>query len=288
MQTKYDGERMFAEVSRTGVLFANRHAFRGSLPTVGAYLKLAIENSGAKLETATFDGELIMNPHARFYNEQDGFLNNRTNRDSMMLMVFDILDFNGQDLRTLPYSERWRLLNEILVPAPNSRVLIADNEIFTTKDGIVANFNLKVQAGLEGVVVKPERSTYSNYAWCKLKMTQDEDVVVLGIRKTKSFPIAESFLVGYYEAGYKDAVTGLPYRPYSHVASGLSVELKHRLGELLLKHQIGLSREDVYVEPFVVLSITHNGRLKDWGYRHPAIVRCRDDKEPTDCIRTGV
>jgi ATP-dependent DNA ligase len=279
---------MFAEVTRTGVMFTNRHAFHGSLPTVGAYLKLAIENSQATVETATFDGELIMTPNARFYDSENGFLNNRTNRDGMMHVVYDVIDFNGQDLRTLSYSERWKLLNQILVPSPNSRVQLADNETLQTAQQIQDAFTAKVQQGLEGVIVKPETSTYSNYAWAKLKFEQTEDVVILGIRKTKSFPIAESFLVGYYDPTYTDPVTGRPYRAYSHAASGLSVELKHKLGALLLKHQIGFDKENIYVEPFVVIEVRHNGRLKDWGYRHPSIMRVREDKNATQCTLTGV
>ncbi len=76
--------------------------------------------------------------------------------------VFDILWYEGKDLRSLPLVKRKQILRK-LIPVRDPHLLYVDH----TDDG--ANlYDLVCYLDLEGVVMKPRKSTYGD-SWIKVK-----------------------------------------------------------------------------------------------------------------------
>jgi bifunctional non-homologous end joining protein LigD len=101
-----------------------------------------------------------------------------------MLQVFDVLHLDGRSIRGLPYRERRALLDELALDGPAWR----------TPSSLVVerseDFGARVQElGLEGVVAKRLRSTYSpgrrSTAWVKHKLRRDERLRVTGLRRSR-------------------------------------------------------------------------------------------------------
>ncbi|MFF2528331.1 hypothetical protein ACFVS2_05390 [Brevibacillus sp. NPDC058079] len=103
-------------------------------------------------------------------------------RLNVRYMVFDILHFNGQNLRRLPLLQRKEMLNEVL---PDSTAIHKIQ--FLEKEGI-AFFEAIKQQNLEGIVCKRKDSVYvgkRSSDWIKVINYQYVDVFISGYRKGK-------------------------------------------------------------------------------------------------------
>ena len=267
VERKIDGERLQVEVSSNIVSYANRHSFiasNGDLPKLSHAILEAMQGRGCWL-----DGELSTGVRSDFYGK-DGYLANRANRDEMSYIVFDILMLEGEDLRLKPYSERRRILTQLI--KPNLKVELVEAWQAQGKAEIVQVYERAVKEGQEGVVVKPYASIYTNNAWLKIKESQTTEVVILGVSKQK-----EAFLIGHYQAS-----------PCGFIQYGrTSAHDWQGVKETALKAATSEDNDYWYVEPFIVVELKHNGLISsDEGksYRHPRILRLRLEKGPQDCI----
>jgi ATP-dependent DNA ligase len=114
-------------------------------------------------------------------------------------MAFDLLARDERDLRSQPFVERRRLLEELLVAAePPLRL----TEV--TDDERRAAAWLDVRNGIDGVVAKHRELRYEPGARAMVKVKQERtaDCVVAGFRWLHDRPLPRSLLLGLYdEAG---------------------------------------------------------------------------------------
>ena len=267
-EPKYDGERELVEVGEGAIVMANRYASvyeRSDLPRLFALMERA-------LPPGLFDAELVV-PGGSVYDVMRAVRNGEDG--GLVLMVFDVLFLDGQDVRARPLSERKALLEREV--EENAGVRLVPYGYISHRE-VGAVFEECVRRGFEGVVVKTD-GPYSA-RWYKLKKAETVDLVVLGFRKTKEWEedrIPMSFLVGYYD--------GSKYVPVCYVSSGLSWSTKEAIGRFFLEKGLvrGEDREVVYVEPLLVLEIEFQERSKEGKLRHPRIKRIRWDKAPEEC-----
>ena len=117
--------------------------------------------------------------------------------ESLHFYVFDLLAYEGRDLRKLPLADRRRLLEDHALQDMRDPVRLS--EVFeTTPKQLIAAAK---QAGLEGVIAKRANSTYESGertgAWVKYKTNKGQELVIGGYKPgTNGF---EYLLVGYYE-----------------------------------------------------------------------------------------
>lgn len=260
LQPKYDGERVFLVANEEKTYVINRYG------TVYNDLPMCFEG----FKNVVIDGELI-STNGNLYDLLRDRVNNRY---SLLLMAFDILEYGDEDLRSLSFWDRMRYLNDVIKdkrfvrPTPSNNV--------KTKDDILRGFEHYVSLGYEGVVVKVPENYYSK--WIKIKKKETIDLVIIGIRKTRSFleyGVAESFLVA-----------DKTLKPVTYVSSGLSKQQKWELTELLLKDKVDEDRETIYVKPKIVLEVEYQEKM-DNGLRHPRIKRIRWDKSINDVDSVG-
>lgn len=195
-EVKWDGYRALGFVQKGDVqlLSRNNKAFNDKFYPIYEVLQTY------KID-AVFDGEiLVLNKKgvSNFGNLQ----NWRSEADGdLIYYVFDLLWYNGKDLRELPLTDRQAILKEIL-PADDDRIRLS--KIFNSSG--IDFFKAAEKAGLEGIIAKKADSTYTaNYRskdWLKVKVHQRQEVVIAGF--TKNADTAKQFsslLLGVYEQG---------------------------------------------------------------------------------------
>jgi ATP-dependent DNA ligase len=113
-------------------------------------------------------------------------------------VAFDLLALGDTDARSLPLSERWRILTEVMGNAEPPLYLTP-----STRDPEVATdwFTRFEGAGLDGVVAKKLDTPYRENERVHLKVKHDRaaDCVVAGFRWHKSGGIVGSLLLGLFD-----------------------------------------------------------------------------------------
>jgi bifunctional non-homologous end joining protein LigD len=161
-EIKHDGFRLLARRGASGVrLFTrNGHDWTEHFPLIFEAL------NGLKVATCLIDGEAVTCNEAGLA-DFDGL---RNRRGDVHLCAFDLLEFDGRDLRLNPLIERRRLLAK-LVRNPRAGLLL--NAQFEEDGPLV--FQHACLLGCEGIVSKRKNSRYRSGRsrdWVKSKNPQ--------------------------------------------------------------------------------------------------------------------
>src|SRR5881396_2599878 len=201
-----------------------------------------------------------------------------------VLYVFDLLAFEGYDVRPLPLEKRKALLEQI-VPRVGPIKYIEHFE----KDG-EALYEQVVKLGLEGVVAKKADSTYRagrSPSWLKIRTDRADDFVVVGFTRPKGSRSGFGALdLGAYENG-KLVYTG-------RAGSGFTAAQLKEVSAVLeqsvrakppFEGPAPPDKGHTWVEPTLVVEV----RYKEWTdeglLRQPVFVRFRDDKPVTEIAK---
>ena len=182
--------------------------------------------------------------------------------DRLVLFAFDLLEFDGQDLRTSPLRERRRHLKDLLEATSSPRILFSPEH----QGQGPAFFRAADSHGLEGIVSKLADSRYiggRSKAWLKIKSFTIADYGILGIeRSAAGHPVALLATLGKDPSYVGDAVVtlkpkerdrfwsrveklgtprarlggALAKRRASWVSEGLVARVRHLRGEDKLRH----------------------------------------------------
>jgi ATP-dependent DNA ligase len=226
------------------------------------------------------------------------------------LIVFDLLALGDEDLRSVPFRERRRLL-ESLIDQPSASVFLTP----LTEDLAVARewFVAFQGAGVDGIIAKHPDSTYQpgKRTMAKLKHDRTADCVVVGYRTHKSSRDAVgSLLLAVYAdearpAGQWEEMFG-GLIPIGVAASFPAARRKELFAELspyvieMAEHPWGGAVEEAAayagsrwnpgkdlsftpLRPELVAEVRFN-QLDGGRLRHPAqFLRWRPDRDPRSC-----
>jgi bifunctional non-homologous end joining protein LigD len=203
------------------------------------------------------------------------------------LFAFDLLAFEGYDLRPLPLLERKALLAQLV---PESGPLRYADHVAEQGEAFFAELQ---RLGLEGMVGKRASSPYvggRSPHWQKVRTERSGDFVIVGFTLPDSpgRPGFGALHLGSYEDGQ------LLYS--GRAGSGFSERQLNELRRTL----DGLRRPEppctgprpagrghAWVEPRLVCLV----RFKEWTeeglLRQPVFLRLREDKGPEECVREG-
>jgi len=204
-----------------------------------------------------------------------------------LLYAFDLLAFEGYDVRPLPLERRKALLERIVPHVGPIKYL----EHFA-KDG-QALYEQVVKLGLEGIVAKKVDAPYRagrSPNWLKIRADRTDDFVVVGFTRPKGSRSGFGALdLGAYADG-KLVYAG-------RAGSGFTAkELKEVSAELergvrttpAFTGPVPADEGHTWVEPARVVEV----RYKEWTdeglLRQPVFVRFRDDKPATEIAKKGV
>jgi len=254
-ELKYDGVRLLCRcdgddvrcISRNGIEWTHKAG-----PIVAALAKL-------KLSGAWVDGELIVSdPNGRsdFSLLQHTLEQGRP--EELQFCVFDLLYWNGEDLRELPLSQRKARLDAAFAHLPAGGPLRLADQIHSDSGALITRV---CNQHLEGLIAKKVDSTYvggRSANWLKIKCHREQEFVVGGAaylpgRGTGTF---SSLLVGV-----RSGKGSLRYA--GRVGGGFSADER---GEWHARVQ-KLARKD---SPFDQLPDKRSGEI--WHWMKPELV----------------
>ena len=293
-EMKWDGVRAIAYLAGGQVKLLSR---KGRDDT-RAYFDVAEELTKINAKTAILDGEVVVTDSAGRPNF--GLLQHRINLTKpadiervaksypAQLMLFDILELNGQSLIKKSYQERRAILEDLVPPNPGSRIQVPP--IF--EGDLEAARATADQLQLEGVVAKRRSSIYQpgrrTHTWLKIKLHRAQEVVIGGWRPGR----------GRRSGGLGSLLMGIPTEAGLHyvgrVGSGFNDrqldDIQVKLDRLSRKTSpfIDVPREDArdahWVTPSLVGEVTYGELTEPGRLRHPVWRGLRPDKSPSEVV----
>lgn len=279
-EIKWDGYRALSFVNHGSVsLFSRNHKLLNKdYP--------AIETALSKLDfRAILDGEIVvLDNHgvAKFELLQQCKKNPDCN---VHYFVFDLLYLDGEDLRSLPLTERKQRLQD-LIQGKYERIHYSDH----VEHNGIALFKKAAAQSVEGLIAKRMSSLYVSRRssdWLKIKAHKRQEFVVGGFTKPRSSRgYFGSLLLGVYQ-GQKLLFVG-------HVGTGFSQRtLKeiHALMKPLIEKSCPFSDEPTvneaptWITPKLVADVSFSEWTKAGLLRQPVFHGLRNDKKPSDVVR---
>lgn len=289
-EVKWDGYRAVAFIKNGKIELKSRNdkSFNEKFYPVYDTLKSIAIN-------AILDGEIVVlekNGTANFA----GLQNWRSEADGdLVYYVFDILWYDGKDLKGLSLLERKAILKEVI---PQNDLILLSEHFDTSGVGFL---NEAKKLGLEGIMAKRKESVYHIHErssdWLKIKANRRQEVVIGGFTKNEgSSKLFSSLLVGLYE-GKKLIYTG-------KVGTGFSAKLQQELmaqfKPLVTKNSPFDDEPDInkssrfrprpphaavtWLHPNLVCEVSFTEMTGDGVMRHPSFVGMRNDKNAKKVI----
>lgn len=190
----------------------------------------------------------------RFRLKKAPSIREAASRQPLHYFIFDLLYYNGEDLRAWPLMERKRLLAQ----------LIADNGSFhpvSYRDSAGEEaYELASRLKLDGIVAKRKDSVYvgeRSADWLAVPRYEYTDAVITGYRKRK-----HGLLVAP-----EDGQAGLMEQ---EMAGGSRLILD--LEQELKRHAAAEDRNYVYLQPGLKVRLRHRGLTRNGLMREPEII----------------
>lgn len=304
-ELKLDGYRLIASKSRGEALLLTRNGndYTGVFPEIARAVK------ALPYDECIVDGEVVvcdskgLPSFARL--QQRGRLTSAIDirRAAVELpatfYAFDLLAFEGFDLRSLPLRQRKQLLAEAVPGLGALRWLDhieADGEAFLEQVSAM---------GLEGIVAKKADSPYlsgRSKHWIKIKPAKTGDFIIAGFTQPRG---SRSHLGALHLADLVDG--SLVYA--GRVGTGFDDDLLQEITALLApivrndpacagpvpapgaealgSEAIPDTKTTTWVDPVHVCEVKYREWTPDGFLRHPAFVRLRFDKPAHECERQG-
>ncbi len=291
-ELKYDGYRVLAE--REGEQARLRYR-RGSDAT-SLYPDVARALRALPLGDLVLDGELVVldeESRPSFQRLQRRAQQRRTidiQRATLelpaTLYVFDLLAFEGFDVRPLPLVERKRLVQKLLPSAGPVRFLDhipEQGEAF---------YSEVTRLRLEGLIAKradaPYRAGRSPH-WLKLRAERTDDFVVVGFTEPQG---GRPGFGALHLAAWKSGDLVYCGRAGSGFSEEQLVEIRARLetgrrDDPACSGSVPADRSHVWVEPRHAVEVRYLTWTDDGHLRQPVFLRLRDDKPVEECAYPG-
>jgi bifunctional non-homologous end joining protein LigD len=265
-EIKFDGYRVQVHLRDAAVKVFTR---RGNDWT-NRFRKIAADAWHVNAGSAIIDGEVVV-PAADGTTDFSVLQNELKGRSTKIVMVaFDLLYFNGYDLRKLPLFERKALLKK----------LIAETDMQYSESFEVDGremYRHACKTGLEGVVSKVRDSRYVSGRvndWAKKTCAQRETLTIAGFAlKANQF---DGLYVGRLK-GKELIYAGKIDHGFDKVSAK---DLQDRLKPLIRKSQPyakKVAHRGIWVEPSLLAEVEYRAKSAEGKLRHPFFKGIRED-----------
>jgi bifunctional non-homologous end joining protein LigD len=205
--------------------------------------------------------------------------------DRISFVAFDLLHFDGLNLRGLPLFERQKRLAELL---SDDEGVVRLSKIFPSGQGTEL-YKQACKLGLEGIISKKKSGLYrpgDRRYWTKSKCRPRQEFVICGYTPPKSsLPAFSSLVLGSYENG-KLISRG-------RVGTGFSEQDRWDHLKRFEKLKIGKAPfksegKVVWIKPVLVAEIEFAEITRDGSIRQGSFIALREDKQAADVHLDGV
>lgn len=276
-ETKFDGYRALAQIEsgKTTLISRNGNSFNTKYRDIVKTLN-EISND------LVLDGEIVIEDQhgkSRFQWLQN--IDKKPKQGKLKYYVFDLLYFNGYDLRQLDLILRKKILKALLPKLPD--IVYSEHRI---GNGIEA-FAEAEKLGGEGIIAKKITSKYytdkRSKEWLKVKTEKQQEMVIGGFKDPQgSRHGLGAILCGYYEDG-KLKFAG---KVGTGFTESILDDLRKKLDKLEQKttpfdnppREPGLH----WVKPELVAQIKYSEMTETNTMRHPVYLGLRTDKSAKD------
>jgi bifunctional non-homologous end joining protein LigD len=281
-EIKYDGYRLVCRIDTegSGIRFYTRKGF--DITDRLGLLRRAVARM--PVTQAWLDGEIVVfsaEGRTDFHALQNAF--KEGNDRGIVYMVFDLMNYQGYDLRSAPLSERKALLAD-LIPAMRELRYV---------DHVVGQGEEFYQAAcsrqLEGILSKQLDSEYQSQrtrSWLKVKCVQRQEFVVGGYTESGVGRPVGSLLAGYFDQQGKLQFAG-------KIKTGYSVESSEALIGTLRRYEQSDSsfvnppsgveyRNPHWLRPELVAEVAYAEMTGTGLLRHASFKGLREDKDPRE------
>jgi bifunctional non-homologous end joining protein LigD len=296
-EVKWDGMRAIVEVEDGHVRLQSAN---GKDATV-SFPELASLGGALGVRSAVLDGEIVAfdaqgrpsfsRLQQRMHVSDRRAAAARAESVPCTVALFDLLALDGRALVNLPWSERRRLLEDLVEPGPHWQVPAVHDDGRALLDAATAN-------DLEGIVAKRIDSTYRpggrTREWVKVKVRRRQEFVVGGWAPGKG---NRGGGIGGLLVGYHDEPGSPPLRYAGRVGSGLGQAelrtLEEQFADLVVEacpfdpppprtHAV----DAVWVRPGLVVEVEYAEWTNDGRLRHPTYAGRRTDKDADQVTAT--
>lgn len=295
-ELKLDGYRVRAAREDDKAVLLSRKG----LDFAPAFPEIARAVEALPYEGVILDGELVVlndsgHPsfsllHARAKLSSSREVKRAAVEHPATLYVFDLLAFDGYDVRRLPLVKRKEILRQILASTGPLRY----SEHFETDgEGL---YEKVVQLGLEGIVAKKADSIYRggrSADWLKIRADRTDDFVVVGFSRPKG---SRGGFGALHVGAYKDGRLVYCGRAGSGFTAAQLKEVSATLERLVrptppcdppANGALPKGPDHIWVEPELVCEVRYKEFTPEGLLRQPVFVRFRDDKKPEECVLPG-
>lgn len=278
-EIKFDGYRLQVAVAADAVKIYTR----SGLDWTARFPRIAAAARRLPVTSALIDGEAIVMDDNGASSFSDLVAALSDGRDaSIVLMAFDLLNVNGEDIRRLPLTERKELLATLVSPRGKNPVIRYSEHVVGNGETMFAEVR---KLHLEGVVSKRIDKPYTSGRrgdWLKAKCVNTDEFVIVGyVESTAVKRAIGSLVLATFESG-KLAYAG-------RVGTGFSASTARMLWAKLQPFRreaspfaAPLSRlqtEGVnWVEPKLVAEVGYRAITADGILRHASFEGLREDK----------
>jgi DNA ligase D-like protein (predicted ligase) len=283
-ERKLDGERVVTYITdgEPRLYSRNRIVLNPNYPELVDAL--------ADAPDAVVDGEVVtfdhgqtsfakLQPRMQTRNEADA----RRSKVPVFYYLFDMLSFDGHDIRSLAVRERKNVLRRAISFRDPIRFMthrVRDGEAYRDE---------ACRKGWEGVIAKRAAAPYvsgRSRDWLKFKCVRDQEFVIGGFTDPQGSRTGfGALLVGYYDDG--------SLRYAGKVGTGYNAQVLHDL-----RARLGRLEQDAspfadrvrekgshWVRPQLVAQIGFTEWTRDGKLRHPRFAGLRRDKKAADVVR---
>ncbi len=285
---KYDGYRLGVVKDRSEVTLYSRngHDLAGTFPEIVdvvralPFRRFIIDGEAVVHDAQGLPSFQVLQSRGRLTRNED--VCRACIAHPATLYAFDLIDFDGFDLRPAPLVERKALLKQML---PSTGPLRYSDHIDEHGERL---FQTAAELGVEGVVAKRGDSIYRGGRsgdWLKITTQRRDDFVVVGFTTPSGSRKAFGALLLAQWDGSQWSYCG-------RVGSGFRQRQLEEIRALLDALEPGAAPHGApeeptarWVSPELVCEVRYKNITADGVLRAPIFARLRHDKEPRDCVR---
>jgi bifunctional non-homologous end joining protein LigD len=265
-EIKFDGYRVQLHMANDDIKVFTRNGNDWTK----RFRKVAADAYLINAKSAIIDGEIVV-PTADGTTDFSVLQNELKGTSNKIVMVaFDLLYLNGQDIRKLPLLERKAILQKLI-----AKTAIQFSESFEI--GGREMFKHACKTGLEGVVSKVRDSRYPTDRtndWVKVTCAQRETLRIAG------FALDGSKWDGLYIGREKAGQLIYAGKVDHGFTPEFEKELRARLKPLIRKTQPyakKIAHRGIWVEPSLLAEIEYRAKSAEGKVRHPFYKGLRED-----------